>query len=325
MNSTLSTPVALFVFRRPETTRRVFEVIRQVQPQRLYVVADGPRPNIDGETATCAAVRRIVERVDWPCDVERHYSSTNLGLRQRVISGLSWVFDQVDEAIILEDDCLPHPTFFSFSQELLARYRDEPRIAMISGNNFQGGIRRGKASYYFSVFNHIWGWAAWRRSWRNFDADLCQWPILRKEGFLDEWLEDPVAIHYWTDAFDFIHRRKELWNNWDYQWTFSCWAQRQYTVLPNVNLVSNIGFGEDATSGIRESPVGNLPVEAMPFPLLHTPITQVDREADRFSQEKLFGAPLHRSLMQKLKERSFEMLPWSIRRLNRRLKRIFRK
>lgn len=324
MADSLTVPIALFVFRRPKTTARVFEAIRQARPQHLLIVADGPRPQVKGESERCTAVRAIVENVDWPCHIQHDFSSSNLGVRKRITSGLTWVFEQVEEAIVLEDDCLPHPTFFPFCQELLARYRNEPRVAMISGNNFQEGQPRGPASYYFSVFTHIWGWATWRRAWKWFDPHLSQWPYLRSSHFLEKWLDEPSSVLYWSKAFEFIRRRGELFDNWDYLWIYSCWANRGLSVLPNINLVTNIGFGEYATSGMLESPFGNLSVTDMPFPLVHPTTIQVDREADRFSQSKLFGMPDRRSELTKWKERAYELSPEFVRQLNRWFKRVIK-
>jgi hypothetical protein len=159
----VNTPIAFFIFNRPDTTARVFEAIRQAQPSKLLVVADGPRSTRPGEAEKCAATRAIIDQVDWECEVLTNYSDVNLGCRHRVSSGLDWVFEQVEEAIILEDDCLPHPTFFRFCEELLEWYRHDHRIVAISGDNFQNGHQSGEFSYYFSRYVHIWGWATWRR------------------------------------------------------------------------------------------------------------------------------------------------------------------
>src|SRR5262245_27851901 len=142
--SQINTPLAFLVFRRPQTTARVWEAIRQARPKTLLIVADGPRATHTGETELCAQVRAICDRVDWPCEVLRNYAETNLGCRQRVSSGLDWVFQTVEEAIILEDDCLPHPTLFSYCQELLERYRYDERVMLISGANVEPGPPRTK-------------------------------------------------------------------------------------------------------------------------------------------------------------------------------------
>ena len=172
----LTTPVAFLIFNRPDTTARVFEAIRQAKPPKLLVVADGPRPDRPDDVEKCKAARAIIDRVDWACEVLTNYSDLNLGCGKRPATGITWVFEQVEEAIIFEDDCLPHPSFFRFCEELLNYYRHDERIMVISGNNFQFGRNRTDDSYYFSRYNHIWGWASWRRAWEYFDYDLKLWP-----------------------------------------------------------------------------------------------------------------------------------------------------
>jgi hypothetical protein len=184
-NFQIKTPVAFLVFNCPDTTIRVFEEIRCARPPKLLVVADGPRADRPGEADKCQAVRAVIETVDWPCEVLKNYSDVNLGCKIRVSSGLDWVFEQVEEAIILEGDCLPHPTFFRFCEELLETYRDDERIGMISGDNFQFGRKRGDASYYFSRYNHIWGWASWRRAWQHYDRNMAIWPKFRDDHWLN--------------------------------------------------------------------------------------------------------------------------------------------
>ncbi len=153
----VETPVAFLVFNRPDLTARVFAEIAKVRPKKLLVVADGPRPKRPEDSEKCAAVRSIIDQADWDCEVLKNYSDTNLGCRHRVSSGLNWVFDTVDRAIILKDDVLPHPTFFRFCDELLDRYADDERVGAICGCNFQDGMKRGPCSYYFSRYNHVWG------------------------------------------------------------------------------------------------------------------------------------------------------------------------
>src|SRR5687767_13684909 len=164
------TPVALLVFNRPQATARVFEAVARARPPRLLVVADGPRADRPDDGELCHQTRAIIERVDWPCEVMKDYSDTNLGCRKRVSSGLDWVFSNVADAIILEDDCLPEPSFFPFCEELLERYRDDERVAMIRAGNFLEGRRVASTSYYFSRWFHIWGWATWARAWKHNDV-----------------------------------------------------------------------------------------------------------------------------------------------------------
>jgi hypothetical protein len=282
----LKTAVALFIFNRPEMTIRVFETIRQVRPLKLLVVADGPRADRPGEAEKCMAARGVIERVDWDCEVLKNYTELNLGCRKRVSSGLHWVFETVDAAVILEDDCVPHPTFFRFCSELLAKYRDDERIMAISGNNFQFGRRRNQDSYYFSRYSHIWGWATWRRAWQHYSVDMKLWTEIRDASWLQDLLLEPHAVKYWTEIFQATYEGRI--DTWDYQWLFTCWIQSGLIILPNVNLVSNIGFDAVATHTTASSPLGNMPVAAMSFPLRHPSFVIRDTQADSFTQDNVF-------------------------------------
>ncbi|CCI32780.1 hypothetical protein [Microcystis sp. T1-4] len=283
----LTTPVAFLIFNRPDTTARVFEAIRQAKPPKLLVVADGPRPDRPDDIEKCKAARAIIEGVDWDCEVLKNYSDLNLGCRKRVSSGLDWVFEMVEEAIILEDDCVPDPTFFRFCEELLEYYRHDQRITVISGNNFQLGKKRTDYSYYFSRYNHCWGWATWRRAWQYYDGEMKHWPQVRDGDWLTAILEETQAVKYWTKIFQTTYDNKN--DSWAYRWTFSCWIQNGLTILPNVNLVSNIGFREDATHTIgSKSRLANLTVKEMNFPLKHPPFLIRDEAADSYTQKNIF-------------------------------------
>jgi len=263
------------------------------------VIADGPRADKPGEAEKCAQVKAIIDRVDWDCEVLKNYSDENLGCKMRPASGLDWVFDTVEEAIILEDDCLPHPTFFRYCQELLDYYRNDNRIMMISGNNFQFGRKRTDYSYYFSKFPHIWGWASWRRAWKYYDIQMTLWPEVRKGKWLQDILKSDKAVTYWTKIFDVAYKNQI--DAWDYQWTFACWIQNGLSILPNINLVSNIGFRPDATHTKGESILSNVSVEEMVFPLKHCPYVICDEEADNFTMENIFIPKLSDRIKRKLK------------------------
>lgn len=280
-----STPIIFLIFRRPDLTARVLESIRQAQPTKLLVVADGPRD--DTEALLCQQSRAVTEHVDWDCEVLRNYTDVNLGCRQRVSSGLDWAFEQVDEAIILEDDCLPHPSFFKFCQELLARYRADERIWCISGNNFQDSQWRGSGNYYFSNYYHTWGWASWRRAWQHYDRHLSNWPAFRDGQYLEGILDSTEEVQYWQDIFERLYTLNEP-NTWDYAWTFTCWLNRGLTVLPNVNLVTNIGFRSDGTHTFGENKLANMPVADI-GKLQHPLFIARDRAADMYTFEQVFA------------------------------------
>lgn len=283
----LKTPVAFIIFNRLNTAEKVFEAIRQVKPPILLVIADGPRANKPGEDQKCAAVRALIDRVDWECKVLKNYSDTNLGCDPRVASGLDWVFEHVEKAIILEDDCLPDPTFFPYCEQLLDRYQDDERIMNVSGQNVLFGRQRTEYSYYFSRFTLCWGWATWRRAWQHYDVDLKLWPEVRDGSFMKDILEDPYAVKVWTRTMQMQYEKRLT--GWDFNWMFACWLQNGFCIIPNGNLVSNIGHGTEATHVMEEeSPYNNMPVQAMTFPLKHPPFIVRDLQADRFTQRTLF-------------------------------------
>jgi hypothetical protein len=296
--SPCSTPVAFLIFNRPAATRRVFQAIRAARPQQLFVIADAPRIDRPDDIAKCAATRAIIDEVDWDCQVFKNYAEQNLGCGLRVSSGLDWVFQQVETAIILEDDCLPDQTFFPYCTELLARYQDDLRIAHISGNNFQFGQQRGDASYFYSRYAHMWGWATWRRAWQYYDYNLRKWPSRRSTDWLDTLLDTPAAVANWRQIFDQMYNAEI--DTWDYQWNFACWEHDGLCIHPQVDLVSNIGFNLEGTHTIRQNQFANLPLGSIEFPLKHPPEIIRDRDADMFVQSSKFNLDLCSRLKRKL-------------------------
>ncbi len=294
----LRTPVAFFIYNRPDTTEVVFEQIARAKPPKLLVVCDGPNPNRPEHREKVAQSRAIIDRVDWPCDVITNYSTVNLGCRARVASGLDWVFEQAPEAIILEDDCVPHPTFFRFCEELLERYRDDERVGMISGDNFQAGRRAANGSYYFSKYTHIWGWASWRRAWRHYDVNAKLWPEFLASGMLNQ-MTLPCERETWRTVFDGVHQGKL--DTWDYQWTLACWAHSMLGILPEVNLISNIGFGPQATHTRADSPFANLSTQAVQWPLREPTIVAAHPEADKRTAERMFAGTFAQSVKRKIR------------------------
>jgi hypothetical protein len=276
----LHTPVVFFIFNRPDTTQKVFQEIRNARPSKLLIIADGPRQDHPGEADRCAAARAIVERVDWPCTVVKSYSDNNLGCKQRLATGLDWVFEMEEEAIILEDDCLPHPTFFTFCQELLERYRDDERVALIRGDDWPGIDGGGNESYRFTMYPSIWGWATWRRVWRNYDAGMAAWSGEHDLTWLVDQLGTETMARYWMRAFEAVTTGQL--DTWDLQLVYSCWRQGQLTVVPSVNLISNIGGGPEATlTKTTLHPRLGRPVSPMHSQLVHPAAIISNKEFDR--------------------------------------------
>jgi len=297
----LETPVLFITFRRPDTTKRVLEQISQAQPKRLYIAQNFPGSDNAEDIKKWKDVRVIIENIDWDCDVQRLYREQYLDAKTSISTAIDWFFENEEEGIILEDDCLPHPTFFRFCAELLAKYRDDGRIAMISGDNFQFGRKRTEYSYYFSRYPHIWGWASWRRAWKNYDVDMKLWPEIRDGGWLDGLLGDKKSVRYWKKIFENVYQGKI--DTWDYQWVFACWTQSVMAIMPIVNLISNIGFGPEAVHTTEKNTFSEMKTEPMIFPISHPPYILRDSVADSITENRMFsGQPLISRAINKLKQ-----------------------
>ena len=240
-DSKLTTPVAIIIFNRPDTTKKVFEEIRKAKPERLFVIADGPRQNVEDDIELCELTREITKNIDWNCKVTRDYAIKNYGLRKRVAGGLTRMFESVDTAIILEDDCVPQQSFFPYCQELLERYREEKKVMMISGNNFFSELRQKEYSYHFSSFNHIWGWATWKRAWHLYNDEMKDWSDLKEDDFLNNILQNDDSVKYFKIIFQEVYKGKI--NSWAYRWLYSMLRKDGLSIVPSKNLVTNIGFG----------------------------------------------------------------------------------
>ncbi len=292
----LRTPVLFLIFNRPDTTMQVFEAIRRAQPPRLYIAADGARIDRVGEKEKVQAVRDLViGSINWDCEVKTLFRDTNLGCKHAVSSAITWFFEHEEMGIILEDDCYPDESFFQFCQELLEKYKDDNRIAMISGNNFQFGKQISQDSYYFSKYTHIWGWASWRRAWNNYDVTMALWPEIRDGHLWRYFFKNIYIYHYWKYIFDKTYRGDN--GTWDYQWLFTSWIQNQLTILPSKNLVANIGFGPEAVHTKRKNECANIRCERMEFPLIHPKYIHQNYNADYYTEENSFsgGNPLRKA------------------------------
>ncbi len=298
----LTTPVAFIIFNRPETTIAVFEQIRAAKPKKLLIIADGVRSHRPEEPERIRAARAIIENgVDWDCEVLTNYAPENMGCRGRVASGLQWVFQNVEEAIILEDDCVPHSTFFRYCQEMLEYYRHDNRIGVISGANFRCKREEDRHSYFFSRYHPITGWATWKRVWQYYDLEMKNFPHVRNNGLLAEMLGDKNAVTYWTKIFQSAYEGKET--TWDYQLTFAVWTQNMLSVIPNYNQITNIGFGGEATHiADAEHPTANVPTEAMSFPITHPPYMIREMQFDNYIWEKLLRWTIPYRIKRKVKK-----------------------
>lgn len=281
VNTPLETSVVLIIFKRVDATQKVFNSIRQAAPKKLFVIADGPRLHKEGELEKCMQTREIVDQVDWDCEVYKCFSEENLGCGKRISTGLSWVFEHVDEAIILEDDCLPDPTFYRFCAEMLERYRDSSQVMSISGCLF--AKLPENESYYFSHYLSCWGWATWRRAWQHFDFEMEQLPELLEQGWLHTYLPDRRIASFWEQRFREVYESDQC-DVWSYQFQFASWIQNALSIRANNNLITNIGMDAEAThttgGGNSSQPLNSNNLEAMKFPLVHPPCIERDIKMD---------------------------------------------
>ena len=258
---------------------------------RLFIAADGPRQNNQRDAEGCRLTREIVSNIDWPCEVKTLFRDTNLGCKYAVSSAFDWFFNNTEEGIILEDDDLPDQSFFPFCEELLEKYRNDTRIMHISGNNFQHKNKDFKCndSYYFSNISHIWGWATWRRAWKYYNVELEEWPEMRERKKLNNIFNNNAVTFMWAKTFQKYYDKKI--NSYDGQWVFACLHHNGLCINPAVNLVSNIGFGNNATHTNESSndEFANLLTKEIIFPLKHPLKIEVDYEADNYTLKYLFN------------------------------------
>jgi hypothetical protein len=284
-------PVALFIFNRPDATKQVMEAIRRAEPSLLMIVADGPRPERDGEADLVAATRAVATAVDWPCEVRTEFAERNLGCRRRLRSGLDWVFGQVDRAIVLEDDCVAHPDFFTFCDAMLGTFATDRRIGAVTGDNFQGGHRRGTGSCYLSKYLHVWGWATWADRWNEFRSATGDDPGWLADGSWAAAHDDGVERAYWKRRLRGVADGSN--DTWDYDWVAYGWSKGWLTVTPVTNLVENIGFGDDAT---HTTGLGDVPrAVGLPADVTETPPVERDVVADRYTFDHHYGGDAFRA------------------------------
>ncbi|MDE6845844.1 MAG: hypothetical protein K2J99_08775 [Lachnospiraceae bacterium] len=274
----LNTAVAFCVFNRLDKAKEVFQQIRGAKPPRLYIIADGPRADRKDEKAKVEAVRTYIEQnVDWECTVYKNYAPENMGCGRRVSSGIGWVFETEEEAIILEDDCLPTPSFFRYCQEMLEHYRDNEDILMISGNNPYSGYHSDTEPYFFTKMTFIWGWATWRRTWKQYDFDLLSLPKNRKNPVFRKTFP---LFAYWVYMAEFETLYKHNYDTWDYQLLYQGVLYNKLSIIPAKNLIQNVGMGEESTHTGEAPEWVDQEVSEMTFPLSFREDIVWDQELD---------------------------------------------
>lgn len=285
-NFKLTTPVAFLIFNRPDTTKEVFERIREAKPEKLYLISDAPREGREDDAAKVAQTRQYVEtHIDWDCEVHKNYAKTNMGCRDRVSSGITWVLSQETRAIFLEDDIVPLPEFFRFCQEMLDAYEDHPRVMMVSGLNL---VRKHKMDtpYTFSCFSSIWGWATWRRAWEKYDVDVADWPELKKAGTLKK-VQSGFSYLFMKRNVDSVYTKQK--DTWDIQWDYCRHKHRGLGIVPRENLICNIGFNREDATHTKEGSDEDFSYGVMRFPIEKDVPVRRDVEYDKAYIRKYFG------------------------------------
>ncbi|WP_266364917.1 nucleotide-diphospho-sugar transferase [Tellurirhabdus rosea] len=284
--STFETPILFLMFNRPNHSEKVFNRIKEIKPKYLFIAIDGPRQSNPTDEEKISQCLKLIERIDWHCEVELLKRSTNLGCGAAVSSAITWFFNHVEFGIILEDDCLPDLSFFNYCKELLERYKHNNSVMHIGGVNFQNGIQHGKGSYYFTKICHIWGWATWRRAWKNYDFEMQCFPEFKAQSQIQNVISIKKSQTYWLKAFEDTYQKKI--DTWDYQWVYTIWRHSGICILPNVNLVKNIGFDMEAThTKSKSEEYTNVRVDSIQE-ILHPKFIIENKKATNFSLKKHF-------------------------------------
>ena len=286
----------MIIYRRSETAVKVLDTIKKVKPNKLYLIADGPKT--DGEIVQCQKTRKAVEnKIDWNCEIEKIYSDTNLGCAHRVKTGIDAIFTKEDRVIILEDDTLPNISFFKFCEFCLNQYEDDESIYHISGCNFFPKSNSDRSSYYFTSIVNIWGWATWARAWEKYDIEMKSWQSQDKDAFLKHWCTTKQQLKDTRNMFDLHCKNLDPWT-WDYQWVYSCWSNNGLSIMPVQNLVQNLGIGPNSTH--TKYPIQQKPyparMEELTFPLTNNSNTRdLEFERNYYNNTKL-------SILRKIKD-----------------------
>ncbi|QJW87997.1 nucleotide-diphospho-sugar transferase [Spirosoma taeanense] len=234
-----TTPVLLLLFNRPQYTQEVLQALAQVRPRTLYVALDGPRPGIDQDKAGIEACVNLVNQLDWPCQIHILKRDENLGCGLAVSQAIDWFFANEAMGIILEDDCVPAPAFFTYCQEMLAKYKHDSRIMHIAGTRWNEEFAIAEP-YFFTAIGHVWGWATWRRAWQRYDYHMHNWPALQQTSFIREVFPRQKHVAFWEAMFNEVYNQSAK-HTWDYQWQYTLFVSRGLAVTPRENLVQNIG------------------------------------------------------------------------------------
>lgn len=282
----LKTPILFTIFNREDTASQVFAQIKAIKPQKLYIASDGPRQNKEKEAEIVEKIRKnILSAIDWKCEVKTLFRETNLGCKNALSSGITWFFEQEEEGIILEDDCVPHPTFFEYAEKMLEKYRNDDRIMVISGTNYLPNNTETADEAYFIRYFAIWGWATWRRAWQKYDISMKDWPAQKKSKILYKYFEEPQIARHFESLFDDLYQNNN--NTWDIQWVHTCLFNNALAVVPSKNLISNVGTTSGTHTTTKKSWVSEMPTYSLNCDQLQIPdrvFPDVQKETELFTR-----------------------------------------
>ena len=336
MDNFSNVPVLMVFFNRSEPLKKVFEAVKKARPKKLFLAQDGPRPSNINDVKNVVACREVVKDIDWDCEVYTDFSDINLGCGKRMSSAISWAFSHVDRLMILEDDCVPNQSFFPFCEELLERYKDDERISMISGmNHLEKYENFNKNSYIFCASGAIWGWATWKRQWESYDFEmkfineLDVFNKIKKSNFPKYYKKD--LIKQGKNRLKVLNSGKKL-SSWTFQYNMIGFLNNQVTIVPMVNMISNVGLTGDSThasSSLKMIPKGLQKVFYMKqheiaFPLNHPTIVYRD---DAFDKKvwRLMGMPIHVAVHRKFSSIIRRIIFGGGKEIKKMFKKVFRK
>ncbi len=295
-------PILLIIFNRPDKVQLLIQALEKLGPSRIFVSADGPRPNVDSDIELCEKTRNIINNINWPCEIVRRYQDTNTGCKINASESVSWFFEHVDEGIILEDDCIPTESFFPFCRELLDRYRDETKVMHISGNTFllPQEVSDKSVSYYFSRCPQLWGWATWKRAWKHYDISMLHLDSIKSDTNVNNLFLRKEHLDYWIKHCQ--HIRDNNIDTWDAQWQYTMMYHGGYAISPLYNQINNIGFGINATHTKEEINNVSVPTRNFSFPLKHPSHVTADKIADERLMNKFYIRKWWQKLFSKIRK-----------------------
>ena len=282
----MKTPLVLIIYNRYDCTLQLIKSINNINPEKLFVIADGPKENEKNDTVKCDRVRSLIDNIGSKTKIEKIYSSKNIGLESRVVSGLNDVFSIVDRAIILEDDCIPDAAFFEYCTELLDKYEDCKDVVHIAGSKYVTNDIQNQ-SYYFSKYSLEWGWATWKNRWLRYDGTMKDWPRIKKDKTFREIIKDKKVYKYWQWIFENCYNGHI--NSWAYKWLYKNMIEKKYTIIPKYNLINNIGIGTNSTNTKFKNTNTTQPLVQIAFPLKHPSEILFKEEFDSIQEQALYN------------------------------------